>query len=276
MDFVSSFTPPQQVSDTDLVFAVRDKEILTQFVEGQVSIPCYRPLRDRLPVDAVQYLGMLNRIHCYAGTVSAEAVLPDAFRFTPLRTLYGRIDEGLFWTAARAMHLVNWDLSSRFCSACGKQTTMKDNERAKVCTGCDRVTYPPISPAIITAIVKDDRLLLLDHQRSPTPLFTLLAGFVEPGETLEQCVMREAHEEAGISIRNIQYFGSQPWAFSNSLMVGFTAEYAGGALQFQASEIRDGGWFRASDLPRVNPLSGKPPHCSIAWHMIKWFEEHYR
>ena len=115
------------------------------------------------------------------------------------------------------------------------------------------------------AVVKEDRILLAHSQRFPAKLYSVLAGFVEPGETLEECVEREVHEEVGISVQDIRYFGSQPWPFPDSLMVAFTADYAGGEIEIDRSEIADAGWFSADQFPPI------PPKISIARQLIDWF-----
>ncbi|MFH1481427.1 MAG: NAD(+) diphosphatase, partial [Pseudomonadota bacterium] len=127
--------------------------------------------------------------------------------------------------------------------------------------------YPRLSPAIIVAVLKNDQILLAHSQRFPGQFYSVLAGFVEPGETLEECVQREVHEEVGITVKNIRYFGSQPWPFPDSLMIAFTAEYAGGEIRIDKSELTDAGWFSADHLPAV------PSRISIARQLIDWFSE---
>jgi NAD+ diphosphatase len=129
------------------------------------------------------------------------------------------------------------------------------------------INYPRLSPAIIVAVCRDDRLLLAQNKRFRSGYYSVLAGFVEPGETLEECVKREVFEEVNIRVKNIRYFGSQPWPFPNSLMVGFTAEYAGGEIDENKSEIVEADWFTADNLPRI------PPQITIARWLIDWFRD---
>ena len=139
------------------------------------------------------------------------------------------------------------------------------DERAKRCPACGLVNYPRLSPAVIVAVIKGDQILLARNKRFRAPFYSVLAGFVEPGETLEQCVQREIHEEVGLSVKNIRYFGSQPWPFPNSLMIGFVADYAGGEIAVDNSELMEAGWFSAESLPVL------PSPISIAWQLIDWF-----
>ena len=166
-------------------------------------------------------------------------------------------------------------LDGRACFAAGppedfQPTADKQDERAKICQQCGLVNYPRVSPAIIVAVIKDDQILLARSGRFPGGFFSVLAGFVEPGESLEACVKREVFEETGIAVQNIRYFGSQPWPFPDSLMVGFTAEYAGGDIQIDGREIVAADWYSRDNLPNI------PPGISIARQLIDWFAEKVR
>jgi NAD+ diphosphatase len=127
------------------------------------------------------------------------------------------------------------------------------------------VNYPRLSPAIIVAVLKNNQILLARNKRFKLPFYSVLAGFVEPGETLEECVQREIREEVGIMTKNIRYFGSQPWPFPNSLMIAFVADYADGEITIDGSEIIDAAWFSKGELPQI------PPTISIARQLIDWF-----
>ncbi len=132
---------------------------------------------------------------------------------------------------------------------------------------CNLTNYPRVSPAIIVAIIRDNQILLARNRRFKGGFFSVLAGFAEPGESLEECVAREVNEEVGIAVKNIRYFGSQPWPFPNSLMVGFIADYAGGRINVDKTEIIEAAWFSAQNLPPI------PPKISIARQLIDWFVE---
>ena len=161
--------------------------------------------------------------------------------------------------------MVTWNQNHQFCGRCGTPTVNDRQELAKRCPKCDLKNYPRISPAIIVAVVKDDRLLLARAHRFPTEMYSVLAGFVEPGETLEECVIREVKEETGIDVKDITYFGSQPWPFPDSLMIAFTTRYAGGNIRIEQNEIAHADWFSAHNLPKI------PGKLSIARQLIDWF-----
>ncbi len=163
------------------------------------------------------------------------------------------LDKPLFHLASKAMVLENMLHTQRFCSSCGGRTHLNRRELSMQCSDCRTQHYPRIYPCIIVAVVKQGKILLARHHRHKKPFYTVLAGYLESGETLEQCVVREVYEESQIKVKNIQYVGSQPWAFSNSLMVGFTAEYESGEIKIDQHELMDAQWFDANDLPEIAP-----------------------
>ena len=182
-----------------------------------------------------------------------------------IRELYGILDDGLFDAAITALQFVNWDNVYLKCVRCGGQLIPSDAEPARVCSRCEYKHFPVISPAIITAVVREGKLLLAHAPRFPDDMYSVIAGFVEPGETLEECVLREVSEEVGIRVNNIRYFGSQPWPFPHSLMLGFTADYESGEIVIDNVEITEAGWFEPDNLPRI------PGRISIARRLIDWF-----
>src|SRR5918997_51084 len=166
--------------------------------------------------------------------------------------------------AARAAQLVDWQRTHRFCGQCATPTEPATRERARRCPRCGLMAFPRLAPAVIMLIERDDgRILLARSPNFPAPFFSLLAGFVEPGEGLEEAVMRETLEEVGAIVDDITYWGSQPWPFPHSLMIGFRARYVSGDLVLQDDEIAEAGWFGPDELPMV------PPAMSIAGQMIE-------
>jgi NAD+ diphosphatase len=214
-------------------------------------------------------LGKLDGRRCFAAELVESVVAPEGMEFSGLRGLFGRLDDQLFALAGRAIQIVNWDRTHQFCGSCGARTEDKTDERAKICPKCGLLSFPRLSPAIIVAVVRDSMLLLAHAHHFSEGFYSVLAGFVEPGETLEECVEREVHEEVGLQVKNIRYFGSQPWPFPHSLMIAFTAEYAGGEIRVDEAEIAYADWFAAQALPLI------PGKISIARRLIDWFvEEH--
>ncbi|CAA9470704.1 MAG: NADH pyrophosphatase, decaps 5'-NAD modified RNA [uncultured Rubrobacteraceae bacterium] len=209
--------------------------------------------------------GHLGGVPSRAAEVREEAEAPDGMVFRDLREIFAVVDEDFFAVAGRAKQTVGWHATHRFCGRCGGETEIVDDELAMRCTRCGMMHHPRVSPAVIVRVRRGDEILLARSPGFPKGLRSVLAGFVEPGESIEETVHREVREEVGIEVENLRYFGSQPWPFPNSLMIGFTADYAGGELAPQPGEIEDAGWYRADDLPQL------PPKVSIARRMIEDF-----
>ncbi|HXU72477.1 MAG TPA: NAD(+) diphosphatase [Polyangia bacterium] len=223
----------------------------------------------RLPVGAptaqALYLGERDGVACFARRLDDGEPAPAGSAPVPLRQLHGALPDEPFAIAARALGLTAWDHDHRFCGRCGAPTGRSPVERLRTCSQCGHGVYPRISPAVIVLVERDGRALLARNARFTLPFYSTLAGFVEVGETLEETVAREIREEAGIEVRDLRYFGSQPWPFSGSLMLGFTARWAAGEIVADPAELADAGWFAPDALP---PL---PPPISIARALIDDF-----
>lgn len=206
-------------------------------------------------------VGQWNGHNCYAADFHA---LPDFVtgELMPVRSLFGAAGEEAFFLAGRATQYMDWFRHHQFCGRCGTQNIMKSDEFAMACPSCKLIAYPRISPAVMVLIERGNELLLARSPHFKPGVFSALAGFVEPGETLEQCAIREVREEVGVEITNLRYFKSQPWPFPNSLMLAFFADYAGGEIVPDPTEIEAADWFSKNDLPRL------PDPVSIARHLI--------
>jgi len=240
--------------------------------EAQISFLSEIPKEGQVDSAKVEYrkkyyVGAYNQYECYTAEIVKDELDVEGMDFLGLRELFGLVDEEIFWIAGKAIQIINWDRTHGFCGQCGSPTNTRTDEYAKVCNRCGLTNYPRISPAIIVAIVKNNKILLAQGSRSTYKSYSVLAGFVEPGETLEECVKREVREEVGIEVKNISYFGSQPWPFPNSLMIAFTAEYESGKIQIDPKEIKEAGWFTADELPPI------PSSISISRKLINWFVE---
>lgn len=264
--FVSSIVPPTEQREPAWWFAFRGDELLVHMKGSSVTIPCNADFSE-LGVKAVSrhYLGQLVDHHCYAVELAEGTAPPAGMSFEGLRQVYGRVDEDQFWVAGRAVQILHWDRTNRFCSRCGSRMGDNATERAKECPRCGLLVFPRLSPAIIVLVERDHQLLLARPHHFPPGLYSVIAGFVEPGEALEDAVVREVGEEVGIAIKDLRYFGSQSWPFPHSLMIGFTATYAGGEISLDEVEMEDAGWFTADDLPTL------PGKISIARELIDWF-----
>ncbi|MGA3174897.1 MAG: NAD(+) diphosphatase [Syntrophorhabdales bacterium] len=251
-------------------FVVSGFKLLVLAGPGGASVPFAEGLDPwGLRPGNLQYLGTLRGYPSYAAEVDEKTAVPAGCAFEGLRSLFGVLDEDLFKRAFAAVHLVEWDRTSRFCGRCGGPTELLKEERAKVCSKCGRLVFPRISPAVIVLVEQGDQVLLARSARFAQGFYSVLAGFVEPGEGLEEAVAREVEEETAIIVRDVRYFGSQPWPFPDSLMVGFTARYASGELRIDGKEIVDAGWFTVDSLPEF------PGKISIARRLIDWFVERH-
>lgn len=181
-----------------------------------------------------------------------EADLSCDYVLTSLRDCL-HFPEPLFLLMSKAIQYGHMNQSMRFCPQCGGRNHLNHNQLAMQCGDCRTLHYPRIFPCIIVAVRKDSQLLLAQHPRHRNGMYTVIAGFLEVGETLEQCVAREVKEETGIEVTNIRYVGSQPWAFPSSMMMGFLADYQSGTLKPDYSELSDARWFHPNDMPPVAP-----------------------
>lgn len=164
--------------------------------------------------------------------------------------------------------IYRWRQSRRFCGGCGCPMEPSDKERAMVCPACGQTEYPKISPAVIVAVKNGDKLLMSRYARGTYRNYALIAGFVEVGETFEDCVRREVMEEVGLKVKNIQYYKSQPWAFSDTVMAGFTAELEGGdTIRLEEEELAEAGWFARDEIPEYSPF------ISVGHEMMKAFKD---
>lgn len=200
------------------------------------------------------YLGRLKETFVFAGEAADGIEAPSGWIWVPIRPLHATLNPAEYAIAGRAMQLIHWDQNNQYCGHCGHPTFSRESERCRECKSCGRLFYPKFSMAILALIRKKNQILLARSSHFPEPFYSVLAGFVEPGETLEQCVAREVFEEVGIKVKKIQYFGSQPWPLSNSIMIGFSCEWQSGEIRIDPAEIEDAAWFEAANLPRLPPL----------------------
>ncbi len=193
----------------------------------------------------------------------AEEPIPEGLQLVPIRQLITSWSEEQFLQASRAVQLLEWRRNHKFCSHCGHPTEVHPTEYAMVCPSCRYHQYPRVNPCIITVITRgDDEILLAKSVHNKTNMYGLIAGFVEVGETLEEAVQREAFEEVGLKLKNIQYMSSQPWPFPSNLMVAFRAEYESGEIKLQEEEIADAQFFKIDQLPEI-PFKGSIAHSMI-------------
>ncbi len=209
------------------------------------------------------YLGCLAGTHCWAAEAPKETAVPPAgMGWEGLRALFSVLEDAHFALAGRAVQLLDWDRSHRYCGRCGTPTVAKSEERARLCPACRLTAYPRLTPAVMALVRREGEILLGRSPHFPPGMYSALAGFVEPGETLEQCLAREVAEEVGVQVSRIRYFASQPWPFPNSLMIAFVCDWESGEIRPQAGEIEAANWFKVLQLPKL------PSKISIARRLI--------
>ncbi len=258
-------------------FVFRGDQLLVEL--GPMTLPSddlrvkARPAWARLPLQKnhnwlgsaparTLYLGVLNGTQCWVAELPKEAPAPTGMSWEGLRTLFTVLDDAHFALAGRAMQLVDWDRTHQFCGRCGARTEAKREERVRVCPACKLSAYPRVAPAVMALVKREKEILLARSPHFPPGMYSALAGFVEPGESLEQCLAREVAEEVGVRISNIRYFASQSWPFPHSLMIAFVCDYVGGEIRVQETEIEAANWFEVLQLPKL------PSRISIARRLI--------
>lgn len=266
-DFESLVTPPESSSRDDAWFFIKLRGGFLCVSEQGVP----RPLTGDelrwmdLEVEFEHYLGQHRGRAIYV--MQASGAVPEGYAVAGLRDWLGRVEQSVFYLAGRAHQIIDWHNEHQYCGRCG--TTMADHatDRAKQCPSCDLINYPKLAPSIIVLITRGEQMLLARNANWPNNMFSTLAGFVEPGESIEQTVHREVLEEVGLKVGNLRYFGSQSWPFPNSLMLGFHAEYESGDISCQDEEIAEARWFAVDDLPNI------PPRSAISRWLIDEFIE---
>ena len=236
-----------------LTFAFRAHEILVR--TDDLALPAARDCA-HLAIDEanLQPVGMLREAYCRAAWLPADAEPLEGFEFVGLRKLWNRVDDELLAVAGRAYQIAEWARTHRFCGACASPMKRAEGERAMKCTACGQAAYPRISPAMMVLVKRGPAILLAHNAVAPPGRMSALAGFLEPGESIEDAIHGEVHEEVGLKVKDLRYFASQSWPFPHSLMIAFTAEYAGGEIALNDAEIDEARWFGPGDeLPQLSP-----------------------
>ncbi len=272
VSYAPGISPPAALAGREaLWFLVRGTQILVSQTATEVPLLPQPPL----PLLREHYLGTLGASAVpavpsvaadravFAGEVAAQCDAPTGWRWSDLRPLFSTANESLVALAGRAVQIIDWDRSHQYCGRCGGPTRHSAGDRSRECPACGLSAYPRLAPVMMALVRRPpDRILLARSPRFPAGMYSALAGFVEAGETLEQCVHREIAEEVGITVRNLRYFASQPWPFPHSLMIAFICDYDGGELNPDRVEIEAAEWFRLDALPAL------PTRISIARRLI--------
>ncbi|MBS0321215.1 MAG: NAD(+) diphosphatase [Proteobacteria bacterium] len=254
---------PGALPDDARVYAYAGSRIVVAGSEDAPRIPTWREWKAAGADGAVHGLGALGGTPCVAVTLRDDEV-PAGMHASGLRALFFRIPDVDVSLAGRASQVVEWDRTHRYCGRCGTPMLDQPGERSRKCPACGFTAWPRVSPAMMALVTRGRELLLARSRRfANTSMYSALAGFVEAGETVEDCVVREVREEVGLEVGALRYFGSQSWPFPHSLMIAFTAEYAGGDIRLDDDEIVDAQWFAPDALPPM------PPSVSIARRLIE-------
>lgn len=247
----------------DLWFIYTNNSLIIIKNMNSIKIPNFKEikyLQNRLT--RVYEIGSFNNSSCFCAELPSNINIPTNLTFIPLSEAATIFNNDIFTLCGKAYQILYWDQTHQFCGRCGSKTNNLEKELAKICPNCGFISYPRISPAIIVGITKGNKILLAHNKSFPNDIHSTIAGFLDPNETLDQCIKREVYEEVGIKIKNIKYFDSQPWPYPNSIMIGFTAEYESGEILVDGKEITHADWYDKSNLPNL------PNETTIARQII--------
>jgi len=260
MEFVPAHDPPADATASAWCLVFADGKLLLPDGSTETFVPLAEPTPFAARERSRHYLGRLGGLDAWALAVAEP---PTGWHAVPLRAAMMQFPEPLMALASRAAQVIEWDRSHRYCGVCGTPTERVGGERSRRCPACGHSSYPRISPAMMALVWRPGEVLLARSPHYTPGMYSALAGFVEAGESIEHCLHREVAEEVGLQVKNLRYYGSQSWPFPHSLMIAYSAEWAGGEIVPQASEIEDARWFPIDALPKV------PPRFSISGHLIR-------
>jgi NAD+ diphosphatase len=234
--------------NTWLVFS--NNQLMLIKKDGSYRLPDFFDLPSWIYKGEKNYaLGSINNANCFCIELNAQIELSEPYEWVSLKSALDLLDIKWFTVAAKASQVLLWEKNHQYCGRCSEPTIHKLDTFERSCKHCKLYFYPRISPSIIVMIKKEDKILMARKAQFPPGTYALVAGFVEPGESLEQALHREVKEEVGISVKNIRYFGSQSWPFPDSLMLAFTADHDKGEIVMEDGEFEAADWFSAENLP---------------------------
>jgi len=265
--FDNHFIITDNIAEDDYILHYNEKSLLLKINGDEFQLPTKKDVSDIFDTTERTFLFSLNGVRCFL-VWNSTRLTDDRFVYKEINSFRTLNPKEIAWICIVGFQLNNWYLENKFCGKCGTKTAEKQDERAIICPNCNTVVFPKISPAIIVAILCKDKILLAHNSNFEQKRYSLVAGYVDVGETLEETVMREVKEEVGLDVKNIRYYKSQPWAFSGSMMIGFTAEADDTQpIRPDNVEITEADWFSRENLPN------HPPKISIAGEMIDKFEK---
>ena len=260
--FIRAYPPSEPAFGPAIWLPFFKGELLVPSAENEVRLHHgSRASVEDLNLSEPIYLGTLAGVPCLAAEADPDPEVPEGWEAISLRALFGQVGDAEYAIAGYASQMLYWRRTSGFCPVCGHRTEPKEGDWGRRCPECGHVAYPHVTPATLI-LIHDGPRLLLGHKPGWGTRYSILAGFAEPGESLEECVHREVGEEVGLQIDDLAYAGSQPWPYPHQLMIGFTACYVSGEIQVDGEEIDHAAWFTPDSLPDL------PPNVSLSRQMI--------
>lgn len=263
------FLPKKPAYDQDYLLVFDDERILLKQNSAAMAMPKLCDIANNTPEDQLSYLFSIGDASFYL--YSDKITETDSLQYQPLQVLREFEPQWLAFAGITAHHLYHWYRHNRYCGVCGAEFTHHETERALSCANCGNIKYPEIALAVIVGVTDGDKLLLTKYAGRPYNRFALIAGFTEIGEALEDTVRREVYEEVGLHVKNIRYYGSQPWGFSRSLLAGFFAELDGPPhITLDYSELSEAAWIERADIPVHTPLISLTATMMDAFKHQRW------
>lgn len=244
-----------EAQDGDFIIIIQEGKIFLRKEEDKLSIPAYKEINSFFPLEdqSLVYVFSIDNDRFFL-VLPPEGKIKKAqgYEFFEKRILLSFEPSFLGFGAITACHIYEWYRSNYFCGVCGNLMQQKEDERALICDNCGFIDYPKIAPAIIVGIIDGDKLLMTKYANREYTRYALIAGFTEIGESLEETVRREVMEEVGLQVKDIRYFGSQPWAFSQSLLIGFFAQLDGdNKITLDTNELAEAAWLKREELEDI-------------------------
>lgn len=265
--FDNHFLADQQIENNDFILYFKDKSLLMKIDDEKVELPRKSDFQELSENSDTTFLFTLNDVSCFI-LWDEPKIDAEVFNYKEIGFFRTISQQEIGWISVVGFHLRNWYAEHRYCGKCGTRTYHKADERALVCPNCHTLFFPKISPAIIVAIISNDKILLARNSSFAEGWFSLIAGYVDVGETIEETVIREVKEEVGLNVKNIRYYKSQPWPLSGSLMVGYIAEACENQpITIDNNEIVEAAWFSRENLPN------HPTNASVGGELIERFKK---
>lgn len=264
-DYLDNQFRREEITDDSFVMLFFDGRLLLKTIQGNIGYPSYGEVKDK--VGAIVYLFSVSGRKYFLGEPLCQEKAYSGFRAMTAIQLRDKPPVREAFAGMTALHLYRWYRSVQYCGCCGAKAVHDQSQRMMRCPTCGNLMFPKISPAVIVAVTDGERLLLTKYAGRKTASYALVAGFIEIGETAEECAAREVYEETGLHIQDIRYYGSQPWGFDGNLMLGYTARLDGThRIALDQTELSTAVWLKPEDIPEI------PDYSSLTREMIRRFK----